>query len=86
MGATREIDEDANRDNAKKAPVGTCRVSTMADWPLLFHDLQGAIRYLMGRGPLWYELEQKTVYGDWKVLVSRSQSRHNNDYIGEDRS
>jgi hypothetical protein len=86
MGATRDIDEDVLKTNAKNAPSGSYRISTQAEWPILYETLQGAILHLIRLAPVWYELERKTVYGDWQTVVSRSESRHKPDYIGEDRS
>ncbi len=78
--------EDGRRINARNAPSGSFRVTTMYNWPILFHDLQGAICYLIRRGPIWYELEQKSVHGDWETLISRADSRKRPHSIGEDRS
>ena len=86
MGATREIDEDVERTNAANALVGTYRVEVIGRWPLLFHELKDAIRFLIDTEAFWYQLEQKTDGGKWKILVSRKESRERNDYIGEDHT
>lgn len=57
------------------------RVHIQWRWPRVFDSLAGAIAYIRGLNPVWYQLEQRTDDGEWVTLVSLNRSRQRGNFF-----